>query len=182
MAELKKAEAELKATRDKQAANLKKTQQARQNPDPQKRAEELKQLAKEQQKIQDDLKKQLQKLAKLNAEAGAKAGQKASESMAKAQQGMEQDQGEQAEGEEEEALKDLKQAQEEVAANRKEAEEQLAMEQIAKMGDAFKSIGERQDKVIAETEGYEGRRPPPAASSPGPRTSASRSWAASRTA
>jgi len=155
VAELKKAEADLKATRDKQAANLRKTQQARKNPDPAKRAEELKKLAKEQAQIQDDLKKQLQKLAKLNAEAGAKAGQKASESMAKAQQGMEQDQGEQAEGDEEEALKDLKQAQEEVAEVRKEAEEQLAMEQIAKMGDALKSIGERQDKMVVETENYE---------------------------
>jgi len=155
VAELKKAEADLKNLRDQQAANLKKTQQARANPDPQKRAEELKKLAKEQQKIQDELKKQLQKLAKLNAEAGAKAGAKAADSMAKAQQGMEQDQGEQAEGDEEDALKDLKQAQEEVANVRKEAEEQLAMEQIAKIADALKSVGERQDKMVPETAGYE---------------------------
>ncbi|WP_435005247.1 DUF4175 family protein [Tundrisphaera lichenicola] len=155
VAELKAAEAGLKKLRAEQAANLKKTQQARQEADPKKRADQLKQLAKEQKRIEEELKKQLQKLAKLNNEAGAKAGQKAAESMAKAGQDMEQDQGEEAEGEEEEALQDLKQAQEEVAEARKEAEEQLAMEQIAKMGDALKSIGERQAKMVEETNRYE---------------------------
>ena len=155
VAELKAAEADLKKARDKQAANLKKTNEARQIADPQKRADELKKLAKEQQQLQEDLKKQLQKLAKLNAEAGARAGQKAAESMAKAQGQLEQDQGEQAAADEEEALQDLKQAQEEVADARKEAEEQLAMEQIAKMADALKSIGERQNKMVEETARYE---------------------------
>ena len=158
VAELKAAEAELKKLRDKQAANLKKTQAARANPDPKKRADELKQLAKEQKQIQDDLKKQIQKLAKLSAEGGAKAGEKAAGAMAKAQEGMEQDQGEQAEGGEEEALKDLKDAQEEVANARKDAEDQLAMEQIAKMADALRSIGERQDKMVEDTVAYEKTR------------------------
>ena len=158
VAELKAAEAELKKLRDQQAANLKKTQQARQNPEPQKRADELKQLAKEQKKLQEDLKKQMAKLAKLNNQAGARPGQKAAEAMAKAQGDLDQDEGEKAEGEEEEALEDLKQAQQEVAQARKEAEEQLAMEQIAKMADAIKSIGERQDKVVEETNRYEKAR------------------------
>ena len=158
VAELKAAEADLKKLRDQQAANLKKTQQARQQPDPQKRADELKQLAKEQKKLQEDLKKQMAKLAKLNNQAGSKPGQKAAEAMAKAQGDLDQDQGEQAEGEEEEALEDLKQAQQEVAEARKEAEEQLAMEQIAKMADALKSIGERQDKMVEETNRYEKAR------------------------
>jgi hypothetical protein len=158
VAELKAAEADLKKLRDKQAENLKKTQQARQNPDPQQRADELKRLAKEQKQLQEDLKKQLQKLAKLNNQAGARPGQKASDAMAKAQGDLDQDDGEQAEGDQEEALQDLKQAQEEVADARKEAEEQLAMEQIAKMADALKSIGERQNKMVDETNGYEKAR------------------------
>ncbi len=155
VAELKAAEADLKKLRDKQAENLKKTQQARQNPDPQQRADELKKLAKEQKQLQEELKKQMQKLAKLNNQAGAKPGQKASDAMAKAQGELDQDDGEQAEGDQEEALEDLKQAQEEVADARKEAEEQLAMEQIAKMADALKSIGERQDRMVEETNRYE---------------------------
>jgi hypothetical protein len=158
VAELKAAEAELKKAREKQAANLKKTQQARQNPDAQKRADELKQLAKEQKKIEEDLKKQMAKLAKMNNDAGAKSGQKAAEAMAKAQGELDQDDGEKAEGDEEEALQDLKQAQQEVAQARREAEEQLAMEQIAKMGDALKSIGERQNKLVDETGKYEKAR------------------------
>ena len=156
--ELKGAEADLKKLRDKQAANLKKTQAARNNPDPKKRADELKQLAKEQRQLQEEAKRQALKLAKLNAETGARAGEAAAGSMAKAQAGMEQDQGEQAEQGEEDALKDLKQAQEEVANARKDAEDQLAMEQIAKMADALKSIGERQDKMVEETVGYEKTR------------------------
>ncbi len=158
VAELKAAEADLKKLRAQQAANLKKTQQARQEPDPQKRADQLKQLAKEQKKIEDDLKKQIQKLAKLNNEGGVKAGQKAADAMAKAQGNMDQDQGEQAEADEEEALQDLKQAQQEVADARKEAEDQLAMEQIAKMADALKSVGERQNKMVEETTRYEKSR------------------------
>ena len=158
VAELKAAEADLKKLRDQQAANLKKTQEARQNPDPQKRADELKQLAKEQKKLQEELQKQMAKLAKLNNQAGARPGQKASEAMAKAQGNLEQDEGEKAEGEEEEALEDLKQAQQEVAQARKEAEEQLAMEQIAKMKDALASIGERQNKMVEETTRYEKSR------------------------
>ncbi len=158
VAELKAAEAELKKAREQQTANLKKTQQARQNPDPQKRADELKQLAKQQKQIEENLKKQMAKLAKLNNDAGARPGQKASEAMAKAAGELDQDDGEKAEGDEEEALQDLKQAQQEVAEARKEAEDQLAMEQIAKMGDALKSIGERQNKLVEETSKYEKAR------------------------
>ena len=158
VAELKAAEAELKKMRDKQASNLKKTQQARQEPDPQKRADELKRLAKDQKQIEEDLKKQMAKLAKMNNQAGSKPGQKAAEAMAKAKGNLDQDQGEQAEGDEEEALEDLKEAQKEVAEARKEAEDQLAMEQIAKMADALKSIGERQDKMVEETNRYEKAR------------------------
>ncbi len=158
VAELKAAEADLKKLRDQQGANLKKTQQARQEQDPQKRADELKKLAKEQKQLQDELKKQMAKLAKLNNQAGAKPGQKAAEAMAKAQGNLDQDQGEQAEGDEEEALQDLKQAQQEVAEARKEAEDQLAMEQIAKMSDDLKSILERQAKMVEETTNYEKSR------------------------
>jgi hypothetical protein len=158
VAELKAAEADLKKLRDQQAANLKKTKQAGQEQDPQKRGDELKRLAKEQKQLQEELKKQMAKLSKLNNQAGAKPGQRAGEAMAKAQGNLDQDQGEQAEGEEEEALQDLKQAQQEVAEARKDAEEQLAMEQIAKMSDDIKSILERQGKVVDETQGYEKAR------------------------
>ncbi len=156
--ELKKAEADLKALRDRQAANLKKSAEARKMADPQQRAKELQKLAKEQQQIQQELKRQLQKLAKLGADAAARAGEQAQQRMANAEGDLNQDQGEQAEGEMEEALDNLRQAQREVAQNRREAEEQLAMEQISKMADTLRSIAERQNKMIGETTGYEQAR------------------------
>jgi hypothetical protein len=153
--ELKKSEADLKKLRDRQAANLQKTKDAGKIADPRKRAEEMKKLAKEQEQIQNELKKQMQKLAKLNNEAGSRPGQQASGKMSNAQDDLDQDQAEQAQKDEEEALKDLREAQEEVAEARREVEEQLAMEQIAKMADALKSILERQTRMVDETTRYE---------------------------
>ncbi|WP_435016661.1 DUF4175 family protein [Tundrisphaera sp. TA3] len=156
--ELKNAEADLKKLRDRQAANLKKTAEARKNPDEANRKEELAKLAKEQQQIQEETKRQVQKLAKLSAEAAARAGQQAAGQMAKAGEQMEQGDGEQAEQDQEEALQNLREAQQEVAAARREAEEQLAAEQIVKMADSLKSIHERQEKMAEETGKYEKTR------------------------
>ena len=156
--ELKNAEADLKNLRQRQAQNLKKTQEAGKNPDAKARAEGLKKLAKEQAEIQKELEKQLKRLAKLNAEAAAKAGSNAAGKMAKAEENLDGDQGEQAEKDQDEALADLEDAQDELEQARKDAEEQLAMEQLAKMGDQLKSLAERQDKVVSETVGYEAAR------------------------
>ncbi len=78
--------------------------------------------------------------------------------MGKAQQALDEDQGDQADKNEEEALADLNDAQEELENDRKEAEERLAMEQLARMGDQLKSLAERQAKMVTETEGYENMR------------------------
>jgi len=156
--ELKKAEADLKDLKARQAANLKKAAEARKIADPKAREKELQKLAKEQAEIQKEMKRQLQKLAKLGADAAAGAAEGASAKMAKAEQDLNGDQGEQAEADMEEALDNLRQAQKDLAENRRDAEEQLAMEQISKMADTFKSIAERQEKMIGETTGYEQSR------------------------
>ena len=156
--ELKKAEADLKALRNRQAANLKKTAAAKKMADSKARTQELQKLAKEQAQIQEELKRQLQKLAKLNAESAGQKGEQAAGQMSKAQEDLNQDQGEQAEAEMEEALDNLRQAQRELAQNRRDAEEQLAMEQIAKMADQLKAIAERQEKMVGQTSGYEEAR------------------------
>ena len=75
--------------------------------------------------------------------------------MAKAQDQLDQDQGDEADKNEEEALADLNDAQDELEQTRKEAEEQLAMEQLARMGDQLKSMAERQNKMVTETDAYE---------------------------
>jgi hypothetical protein len=153
--ELKNAESEMKELRRRQAQNLKATREAKQNPNAQERKEQLKRLSKEQEQIQQELKRQLQKLAKLNAERAARAGQQASGKMGKAQQQLDQDQGDDADQNEEEALADLNDAQDELEEMRREAEERLAMEQLARMGDQLRSLAERQEKMVGETENYE---------------------------
>lgn len=156
--ELKNAEAELKALKERQAQNLKKTEAARKNPDAKQRADTLKKLAKEQQEIQKELNRQLKKLAKLNAEGAAQAGSRAAARMSKAQGELDQDQGDQAGQDQEEALADLEDAEEQLAQTRKDMEEQLAMEQLAKMGDELKSLAERQAKMVGDITDYEALR------------------------
>jgi hypothetical protein len=156
--ELKNAEAQLEKLRERQAKNLIKTERARQNKDPQARKAELQRLAKEQEEIQKELERQLQRLSKLRADAAAQAGSKASGKMSRAQQNLEQGEGEQARKDQEETLEDLDDAQQQLEQARRDAEEQLAMEQLAKMGDTLKSLGERQDKVVEETANFEKAR------------------------
>jgi DNA repair exonuclease SbcCD ATPase subunit len=78
--------------------------------------------------------------------------------MGQAQQDLDQDQGENAEQQEDEALTDLDEAQDELQQARKDAEEQLAMEQLVKMADHLKSLGERQENIAKVTEDYEKTR------------------------
>jgi hypothetical protein len=153
--ELKNAEAELNKLRQRQAENLKKTREARNNPDAKQRADQLKKLAKEQAEIQKELDRQLKRLSKLNAGGATRAASRASGKMGEAQQNLDQDQGEQAEQEEDEALTDLEEAQDEVQQARRDAEEQLAMEQLVKMADHLKTLSERQDNVAKATGEYE---------------------------
>ena len=156
--ELKKAEAEMRELRKRQAQNLKATREAKKNPNAKERQNQLKKLAKEQAEIQQELKRQLQRLAKLNAERAGRAAGDAQGKMAKAQDQLDQDQGDEADKNEEEALADLNDAQEELENVRKEAEERLAMEQLARMGDQLKSMAERQNKMVTDIDSYENLR------------------------
>ncbi len=153
--ELKNAEEELAKLRNRQTENLKKTQEAKKNPNAKERADQLKKLAKEQAEIQNELKRQLQRLKKLNADNAAQAGDRAAARMSKAQENLDQDQGEQAGQEEQEALADLQDAEDEVRKARREREEQLAMEQLSKMGDQLKSLSERQAKMSTDIASFE---------------------------
>ncbi len=153
--ELKNAEAEMEKLRDRQTKNLEKTRAAKNEPNADKRANELKRLAKEQAEIQKQLENQLKRLAKLNAEGAAKAGSKASGKMADAQGDLEQGQAEKGEQEQDDALADLEEAQDRLKQTRKEAEEQLAMEQFSKMGDQLRAMAERQEKVGTDSADYE---------------------------
>jgi hypothetical protein len=153
--ELKNAEAELDRLRQRQGENLRRTQEAANLADPEKRAQELQRLSKEQQRIQEDLKKQLQKLSKLRAENAARSGARASQNMDQARQDFDQGDAEAAQQNQEDALNNLEQAREEVEQARREAEEQLAAEQLGRIGDQLRALIERQEKMIAETLDYD---------------------------
>jgi hypothetical protein len=156
--ELKNAESELAQTRARQAQNLKKTREAQRNANANERRQQLKRLAKEQAEIAKDLKRQLQRLAKLSADRAARAGQNAAGKMTRAQNNMDDDQGDEAGKEQENALADLDDAQDELEQTRRDAEEQLAVEQLARIGDDLKALAERQDKVVSETGSYDALR------------------------
>ena len=153
--EMKNVENELGKLKERQTQNLKKTQEARKNPNAKDRADQLKKLAKEQAEIRNELKRQLQKLKKMNADNAAQAGDRAAAKMGKAQENLDQDEGEEAGKQEEEALADLEEAQQEAKEARREKEEQLAMEQLLKMGDQLKSLAERQSKMVTDIEAFD---------------------------
>jgi hypothetical protein len=153
--ELKNAENDLQKLRDRQTENLKKTRDAQKIADPKQRADALKKLAKEQAEIQKELDRQLKRLTKLNADAAARAGAKAASKLGKASDELDQDQADQAGKDQDDALADLDDVQEEVKKARRDAEELLAMEQLIKMGDQLKSLGERQQTVVTRTDEYE---------------------------
>jgi len=153
--ELKNAESDLAQTRARQAQNLKKTREAQRNANANERRQQLKRLAKEQAEIAKDLKRQLQRLAKLSADRAARAGENAAGKMSRAQNNMDDDQGDEAGKEEENALADLDDAQDELEQTRRDAEEQLAVEQLARIGDDLKALAQRQDKIVTETNSYD---------------------------
>ena len=152
--ELKNAESELEKLRERRPSSGSR-REAQKNPDAKEREKQLQKLAKEQAEVQKELDRQLQRLAKMNANSAARAGSKATAKMEKAQQGLEQDQGEQAGKDQEDALAELEDAQERLKQARKDAEEMLAMEQLSRMGDRLISLAQRQDKIVTSTVDYE---------------------------
>jgi hypothetical protein len=153
--ELKDAEKAMQDLRERQARNRLATGAAQRNQNQDERRLALERLSKEQEQIQQELDRQLQRLRKLRAENAAQAGARASRSMARAQQGQQDDDPEEAGQNQEEALEDLNEAQEEIEQARREAEDQLAMEQLAKVSDELKGLHERQKSLVDETAGYE---------------------------
>jgi hypothetical protein len=91
----------------------------------------------------------------LQAEQAGRAAGRAASKMSKAGQSGEQGEGEAAEQAATEAQKDLDDAQEQLADRRRQAEVDLALEQLAKIEDAIKSLHQRQQEVIGETERLE---------------------------
>jgi hypothetical protein len=148
---LKKLEEEQKALAEleqEQDRLRKKVQEAEQIADPEKRKEELRRLAREQEKLQQKAKEMAAQLSRQRSERGSQAMSRAAEQMEEAVKRLQR--GESAEEEQEEALDRLAEAQDEVQADREGAEEELAREQLAKVADEIKRLKERQEALVKE--------------------------------
>lgn len=148
---LKAAAGDLQELRDRQAELLHKTERAEQNPDPAERAEQLRELRKEQEKLQEETARMARRLARLEAGKPQASAERAASRMQEAQDRLDQQDQAGAGEQQQEALDDLEQAQRELARRQREEEEQLAREQLARVADELQGIIPRQQSVIDET-------------------------------
>ena len=156
--ELKKAESEMRDLRKRQAQNLKATRDAKQNPNAQERREPAQEAGQGAGTDPAGVEAAVAAARQVECRSRRSGRLRCLGKMGKAQEELDEDQGDQADKNEEEALADLNDAQDELENDRKEAEERLAMEQLARMGDQLKSLAERQAKMVTETESYENMR------------------------
>ena len=155
---LREAEEELTELRRQQQGLRKKMAEAAKNPNEDERRRELERLSREQKKLQEEAERFARKLQRLQAEQASRSAAKASGKMAQAGEQGEQGDADAAQGAAEAAEKDLDEAQQALAERRKQAEMDLAMEQLAKIEDALKSMRDRQQEVVLETERLESVR------------------------
>ncbi len=151
IAKLREAETELGAIRERQAAQLERTQQASANPDPEARRRELEKLAREEKELEQQTARLAEQLRRIRAEQAGRTSAGAASRMGQAGGQMQQSEGDKAAGEEQKVLEELQRAQREVAQARREAEAQLAMEQLARIGDTLASLLERETAAKTET-------------------------------
>jgi hypothetical protein len=156
VAKLREGEQELAKLREEQRGLKNKLRDAGQIKDEEQRRQELERLARQQRDLQKRAEKLAEQLQRLKAERSAgktaKGGSKMSGAGEQAQQGDAAGACEQAEA----AEKDLEEASRELARERREAEADLARELAAKLEDDLKASIARQERVVAETQRYDG--------------------------
>jgi hypothetical protein len=152
---LREAESDLASLREKQQGLRKKMDEAAKNPDEAERRRELERLSRQQQELQQEAERMARKLERLQAEQASRSTSRASGQMAQAGQQGEQGEAGAASDAAEAAEKDLDEAQQALAERRRQAEVDLAMEQLAKIEDGLRSMHQRQQEVVLETERLE---------------------------
>jgi hypothetical protein len=152
---LREAEQELAGLNKRQEGLRKKMEEAAKNPNEAERREELKRLSREQKQLQEEVERFARRLQRLQAEDASRSAAKGGGKMGQAGQQGEKGDAQGAQEQAKAAKKDLDDAQEQLAQQRKQAEMDLAMEQLARMEDAIKSMIQRQAKVLEETQQYE---------------------------
>jgi hypothetical protein len=160
---LRDAEKQLEELRNEQAGLQKKlerlvkeSQQPGANQEAIKR--ELERLHRDQKRVQEETQRLARQLERLQADKASKSTAGAGDRMGEAQSKAAANKPGEALEEATKAKEDLDEAQKQLAEQRKKAEQDLAHEQLAKIGDALKSLADRQSQMVEEVRDYEARR------------------------
>ncbi|MCH8921619.1 MAG: hypothetical protein IIA67_00550 [Planctomycetes bacterium] len=148
---LREAKDRLRDLRQRQKGLRKKMKQAAANPNAEQRKRQLQRLAKQQKQLEDEARRLARQLMRLRAE---KAGGKIARAAGKmSQAGKAGGQGNDGEAQEnaDAAQQDLDEAQQQLNETLRQAEIDLALEQLARLEDALKSLHARQKKLMDDT-------------------------------
>lgn len=155
---LKEAETEAQQLAQEQKRLLQKTREAEKEPDPAKRAEELRRLQQRQRELKQKTEDLARRLSKLQAEMASRGAGRAAGRMDQAGRQLQGGQGEQAGEKQDEALEELAQAQKEIEKARKQAERELEDEQVARVAEGLKQLYDREIGVKEEIVRLDGQR------------------------
>ncbi|MCH8045191.1 MAG: hypothetical protein IID44_15885 [Planctomycetes bacterium] len=155
---LREAESQLSDLRKRQKGLRKKMKEAAANPNAEQRKRQLQRLAKEQKQLEDEARRLARQLMRLRAEkTGGQIGRAAGK-MSQAGEAGEQGDDAAAQQQADAAQQDLDEAQQQLAKRRRQAEIDLALEQLARLEDALKSLHARQKKLLDDTAQLESQR------------------------
>ncbi len=147
---LKDVEAKMADLGRRQDELRKKVQEANQLTDPMARQEELRRLAREQEKLRQETQEMIRELTRLRAERAARAAADAAERMGRAGQQLTQNQD--PDDDQDEALDRLNEARRAVQREQEQIEDELAREKLAKVADQLKALKARQESLLADGE------------------------------
>ena len=147
---LKEAEVKMADLSRRQQELRKKVQEANQMTDPEARQEELRRLAREQEKLRQEAQEMVRELTRLRMERAARAAGDAAERMQQA--GRQLTQNHEPDDSQEEALDRLNEARRAVQREQEQVEDELAREKLAKMADQLKAFKDRQEALLTEGE------------------------------
>lgn len=116
------------------------------------REEALAQLKKKQEQLRQRTDEVLRRLQRMQSNKASRAASRASEHMEQAEESLAKNDPEQAQSEIQETLDDLEQAERELNRDKKRAELELAQEVMERMADELKSLRDRQQGAIEETQ------------------------------
>jgi chromosome segregation ATPase len=163
---LRDAEQQLEQIRQQQDGLQKKLERlTKQSQQPGANQAEIKQqlerLQREQRKLQQETERLAKQLQRLQAEKAAQSTAGAASEMNRADKDAAQGKQPDALDDLAKAKQDLDEAQQQLAERRRQAEQELAHEQLAKIGDALKSLADRQSRIVDETLAYDAQRKQP---------------------